>query len=330
MSARLNSRSKSLHPVHRFKLAALAVALVAALALVMPYREARAQEAATGAGTIVAGDGRRYSAPRVPVSVARSAKPVSGTVAPLRPALEAPLGVKPVDALGPESVIGVDGRARVNDTTRYPYRAVVWLLLTFRGGSQYSCTGWFAGAHLVVTAGHCVYDHAMGWATSITVYPARNANQTPYGSETVTRARLRSTSGWVDAGSNKFDYGAIILQRGWKKSIGFFGFRAGDSTSLQNLGIDLYGYPGDKPEGTLWGMSGAILGLNTRKLFYDVDTAGGQSGSPVWHTYSADCDPCAVGVHGYGVGLSPFPGDNSGVRINQNVFNNLYQWRTER
>jgi len=227
-------------------------------------------------------------------------------------------------------VIGQDERIRVRNTQEYPFRAIAWLLITFSGNVQYSCSGWFAGPQTVVTAGHCLYEHGLGWATSVGVYPGRSRNSTPFGGEIAYTSQLRSVAGWVDAANHRYDYGAIILKNSWKETVGYFGFYHPSKSELQNRDAALYGYPADKPEGTQWGMTGTIQGMTRSKLFYDADTFGGQSGSAVWYRYRARCNPCAVGVHGYGTGFSPYADFNSGVRISRQVFNNLYQWRLEK
>jgi V8-like Glu-specific endopeptidase len=86
---------------------------------------------------------------------------------------------------------------------------------------------------------------------------------------------------------------------------------------------NLSGYPGDRGGGTeQWYMARRIGSVSARKVFYDIDTAGGQSGSAVYRI--ADGERRAVGIHAYGVGASPF---NSATRINRPVFDNLQTWK---
>ncbi|MGB6169582.1 MAG: Calx-beta domain-containing protein, partial [Geitlerinemataceae cyanobacterium] len=118
--------------------------------------------------------------------------------------------------------------------------------------------------------------------------------------------------------------------------------------SARGLTIDTAGYPGDNVESNIPGNSGedsrdfvrspgaaespGIIedaGLN-RKFFYspNVDTAGGQSGSGVWHTLAGDNIPRVLGVHTQGAGgdyrFGPdFLKRNSGVLITTDIYNNI-------
>ena len=63
------------------------------------------------------------------------------------------------------SVIGRDNRIRVTNTTLYPYRAIVHLVIQFNGQEVYGCTGALISKDTVFTAGHCVYNKKLGgWA----------------------------------------------------------------------------------------------------------------------------------------------------------------------
>jgi glutamyl endopeptidase len=61
-----------------------------------------------------------------------------------------------------------------------------------------------------------------------------------------------------------------------------------------------------------------------RQLFYQNDTFGGMSGSPIW----LDKDgPYLIGIHAYGPhGRAPHSLHNHGTRITKAVFNNLVSW----
>lgn len=228
--------------------------------------------------------------------------------------------------IGPSSVIGEDGRTQIEDTTSYPYSALAYLVVTYPDGTSGTCTGWFIGARVVATAGHCVYfDRYGGWATSITAYPGRNGDSIPYGS--ATSHRLFSVNGWTQFEFVEYDYGAIQLDSPLGDTVGWFGFRWDYRWAFQDLSVTITGYPGDKPEATMWGMTDLLKRTWMRRMFYEIDTAGGQSGAPVYHSYSTECDPCSVAVHAYGVGSDPFGQYNSGTRITSGVFNNLVEWK---
>jgi glutamyl endopeptidase len=231
----------------------------------------------------------------------------------------------PVESGKPESVIGADGRVQITPTTSYPSRAIAYLLVTWKNNAQGSCTGWFIGPRTVITAGHCVWNTASGsahgWAKSIVVYPGRNGASLPYGS--TTAHQLFSVTGWTSSASTNYDYGAIETNSAKGNTVGWFGFSWQSSNSFPGT-YTVRGYPGDKPTATMWTMSGAITHVNTYRLWYNMDTYGGQSGSPL---YKPGCTTyCGVGIHTYGTSVSPYFG-NSATRIRQAVYNNFVSWK---
>ena len=222
-----------------------------------------------------------------------------------------------------EVVIGTDDRQQITGTGAYPWRAICSLLITAADGARYIGTGWFAGPRLVVTAGHCVFmrDHG-GWVRSIDVIPGRNGATQPYGTRTGTI--FRSTKGWTEQNNRDFDYGAILLTGGSAlgSQTGFFGLGVRSDAELRSYNVNVSGYPGDKPVGTQWWMARQVDSVTAQTIVYQLDTAGGQSGAPVW--VFLNNTRVAVGVHTNGA-----PSGNSATRITQAVSNNLIQWKNE-
>lgn len=231
------------------------------------------------------------------------------------------VGVASFGAL-PESVIGTDDRIQISPASAYPWRAHASLLITARDGSRYIGTGWFVGPHTLITAGHCLFIRSSdparhGWARSIQVAPGRDGASYPYGTAWATG--LRSVTGWTQNGNPDYDYGAIILGSDLGSRTGWLGAaNYSDATLLASTG-NLSGYPGDKPSGTQWYHARRIRQVTARKVYYDVDTFGGQSGSAVYTITNGA--RYAVAVHAYGGSL------NSGTRINSEVLGNIVRWR---
>jgi V8-like Glu-specific endopeptidase len=218
-----------------------------------------------------------------------------------------------------ETVCGSDERIRITPASSNPWRWICKLFITFPNGAQFVGTGWFIGARTVMTAGHCVYSKANGgWAQSIEVVPGMDGNNRPYGSQVGTS--FRSVKGWLEDGKPEFDYGAIVLPNcNLGNTVGWFGFAYMPDSDLKNLLVNTSGYPADKPYGTQWFNAGQITDVQERKIYYMIDTIGGQSGSPVWRFLNGERH--AVGVHAYG-GCP-----NSATRITKPVFDNMLAWR---
>lgn len=227
--------------------------------------------------------------------------------------------IQPEEYPEPETVCGRDDRVRISPATATPWRWICQLAITFPNGASFRGTGWFIGARCVMTAGHCVFSRANGgWARRIEVIPGMDGSSRPFGSQIGTT--FRSVTGWTNSGDPTYDYGAIILpNRDLGNRVGWFGFASLSDASLNNLFVNNSGYPGDKPFGTQWFNSGRITQITARKIYYMIDTFGGQSGSPVWRLQNGQRH--AVGVHAYG-GCP-----NSATRITLPVYNNMLAWR---
>jgi glutamyl endopeptidase len=223
-----------------------------------------------------------------------------------------------------ESVIGTDERVRITDTAKYPYRAIASLMITARDGSEWLGTGWFISGRTLITAGHVVYIKNSGvpgrdgWVRTIRVMPGRDVNNLPYGF--ATSSQFWSVTGWGDSGDQNFDYAAIIIPEDLGSRVGTFGYGAFSDATLNGQMINVTGYPGDKPSGTMWHDSRVIASTSPTKVHYALDTAGGQSGAPAY--IIRDGKRYAVAVHAYGGSTT-----NSGTRISTPVFQNLRNWR---
>jgi glutamyl endopeptidase len=223
-----------------------------------------------------------------------------------------------------ETVHGVDNRVQINNTGVYPWRAIASLLITAADNSQWIGTGWFISPRTLITAGHCVFIKGSGvpgrdgWVRRIVVMPGRNGASLPYGS--VTATSFRSVTGWTSSGNEEFDYGAIILPTPLGSSTGTFGFgNYNDATLMASVG-NIAGYPGDKPAGTMWYDARNIASVSARKVHYDIDTAGGQSGAAVYRMVNGQ--RFAFAIHAYGGAVT-----NSGTRINAEVYARLQSWK---
>jgi V8-like Glu-specific endopeptidase len=173
----------------------------------------------------------------------------------------------------------------------------------------------------VITAAHCVYDHeAGGWASNVWFFPgATSTSNLPFGSYQWADANI--LRGYIDNYQGEYgsvlpwDLAVITLQPGQDganagDTLGWMGFMVDEATEFP---AEILGYPGDKPEGTMWQSTCDI----PSDYFYDVylvhpcDTFAGSSGSAIFQL-GADNLPYVRAVNvaedeviNYGVRLTP-------------------------
>jgi V8-like Glu-specific endopeptidase len=230
---------------------------------------------------------------------------------------------------GIETVIGpTDDRVRVPDTDLAPWRMVCALRMRGPTGAGAMGTGWFVGPRTLLTAGHCVHSTQFfgGWASSIEVSPGRNGAVFPF--RTVQSTRFSSVNRWVEAADPDFDIGCIHLDDPLGAEVGWFAVGALSPEALEGFLVNVSGYPGDRGGGTeQYHHRNRILRVTERRLFYDVDTFGGQSGAPVWIHETDTAPPLAVGIHAYGVGGAVDGLEaNSAPRIIPEVLEQIRTW----
>jgi glutamyl endopeptidase len=231
-----------------------------------------------------------------------------------------------------ESILGdIDRRKQILETDLAPWRMICSLEIVSAHGLQYVGTGWFAAPRTVITAGHCVFDPVElgGWATQIGVVVGRNGDDSL--GESISK-HFSTTDRWKEAQDPDFDYAAIHLNENLGTSVGSFGMGVLPDAELNERLVNVSGYPVQPGEGRYqYFHSNRVKGLTARRLFYDIDTMGGQSGSPVWAYIDDDTSkpPLVVGIHAYGVGGTPPTMHlvvNSGPRIVPEVLTVIKDW----
>ena len=86
----------------------------------------------------------------------------------------------------------------------------------------------------------------------------------------------------TNSSNANYDYGLLELNKNIGTSTGYFGMHW-TSSSLNGKSITVAGYPGSSIKiRQLWKMNGKVASCNANKVYYSIDTEGGQSGSPVY------------------------------------------------
>lgn len=232
-----------------------------------------------------------------------------------------------------ETVIDRDERVRILDTDLAPWRMICALRMRGPSGAGAMGTGWFIGPRTVVTAGHCVFSNYFfgGWASEIEVIPGLNgvgAGSQPFGS--VISTRFSSVDRWTTGEDPDFDIGCIHLDQDKGTEVGWFAIGALPPEELESYLVNVAGYPADRGAGAeQYHNRNRVLQVGERRLFYEVDTFGGQSGAPVWIHETDDAPPLAIGIHAYGVGGTPAHFGikaNSAPRIIPEVLEKIHEW----
>ena len=229
------------------------------------------------------------------------------------------------ESISPNSVIGEDDRFVINDTTKLPMRWIGYVLSYWPDGRVTRGTAWLYGESVAMTAGHVIYDYEnQTYPNSITFSPGYNNGNAPYGTYSVVRARV--TRQYYNDRNIEGDVGIMKLSSPVGRQVGYFSFEYNNNiNAYNNYTVGITGYPADKGY-KMYGASGKILEAYQRRFHYQIDTYGGQSGSPIFYKDSNDTNNrICIGVHTHG---SDGTGDlftdrpeNSGVRIFQTMFN---------
>lgn len=199
------------------------------------------------------------------------------------------------------TVLGTDDRTQVDDTTAYPFAAIVQVRIDFDGDGSYD--GWGSGAMIspddVLTAGHVLWSSEYGYAKNIQVIPARDGGSVPFGTALGTAWHVPDAY-VATSGSTFYDIGVINLDRSIGSETGSFAVQGNDNDALVGTTVTTAGFPGDlSSDGSVMVTTGdAIDGAQgLSRIYYDgaLDSYGGQSGSPLWVTDEGTAT--IVGVH---------------------------------
>jgi V8-like Glu-specific endopeptidase len=274
-----------------------------------------------------------------------------------------------------EIVGDADERVKVTNGKDVPFRWVCHLKLLFPDPDDSSSFIEFGGSGVLIsprhilTAGHCLFSDVDGSngttankeVAKVIATPGKTGNSAgPFGS--AISAKIQYSSTWRSSLDYRFDFGLITLKEdiGSKpmsslggKVLGYWGsptsgegtrINPKDRSQLQNISVNISGYPGDKPHGEQWRAFGKITHptpkAGSQLIYYDFDTCAGHSGAPVWirwenfrNIVAIHTGPCIPGSDCSRVagGKPCFPDgsrytSNRGIFITSTVMTQIKQW----
>ena len=219
-----------------------------------------------------------------------------------------------------------DDRQQIFTTSNYPWRTICKLFITAQDNTQYIGSGAILDEFHVLTCGHCAYLHEHGgWAKQIEIVPGMNGLSDPYGSAYVTY--MRSYTGWTQDELPEHDWAVLTLDRSTGLFTGWMGRQTLDSSSPIYTGVlNTAGYPGDLDYGyNMYHTSDNGDRAEEYNHWYWLDTAGGQSGSPIWRYNGTNRYILTIHAYAYENGADA----NFGTRLNNDKFNSINTWLSE-
>lgn len=203
------------------------------------------------------------------------------------------------DGARTEAVVLQDERQPVSNSTAVPWRAICHLEIQRQSGAKAVGTGWFAGPHTVITAGHCLFDPSNGgYATDVVVVPGRHGNSAPLGYDKAVNMHIHPR--WATNRDGAWDLAALTMRDGALGALaGYFDVGVFPDNVLSMHMVNNAGFPfeNSKPYGTMWSGFGRIEHVSEDHLYYQIDTSEGQSGSPIFHYDSVSQRRIVLGVH---------------------------------
>lgn len=240
------------------------------------------------------------------------------------------------------NIIGDDDRTVINSTKSWPYRATALIIMTFDGilnnstgkyvSRSFVGTGFMEGKNLLVSAAHCAYGDVSSdeefedniynprFADKIEVYAGINGSSEKNDyiyyaevSEVSIQKEYYESKNYGDTGY-KYDWCAMKLDRD-------LGLKTGNYGKICNYykekgKVFSYGYPATKG-GKMYYAAGRFVASTAKNYTYDMDSEGGQSGSPLFIT-GDDGNDYVCGIHTSSGGST-----NGGIIFNSFVYSYL-------
>ena len=186
------------------------------------------------------------------------------------------------------TVFGKDDRMEVSNTQQFPFNVVSYMRFK-EGKVPKRCTAFIVAPHMALTNGHCVFNGKTGFSEDVELSPGQTETKIY---QTLSSCGVSTNTKFTDcmkAGNDacpKYDYAAVFLSPTMSPNAKTY-----MPLEIRNVdagtAVNTAGYPGEVGGTTRvgqWRASGKVLKTpgDSRVLLNDIDTSGGQSGSPIY------------------------------------------------
>lgn len=180
--------------------------------------------------------------------------------------------------IGTHCIIGTDDRKKITNTNEFPYTAIARMTVEYEDGTASCGTGAMISGRVLATAGHVLINSNGSHPKKITMQFGQNGSYVYY--ETSRFISYIYRGGFETDRPLEGDYGFVIFKDKQVSSItGHMGIITSPSTSER---LYTAGYPGDKGYYYMYAATGNVLNMTDDLIIHNMDTMGGQSGSPVY------------------------------------------------
>lgn len=252
------------------------------------------------------------------------------------------------EADNPDTIIGSDNRTQVTNTRTGSYLKTAYMVYTYdnvynEAKNTYESipnfsTAFMVGPNIAATVGHCLYQDVTDSGNyDDNIYNPRFPDKIELYFGVNSLSEVNSSYEYYAEGevvhieysyyispSFDHDWAVIELDRNLGNTTGWFGRISNwfDASAP----VDTYGYPADKPRATMWEITGNFCNKTDFRYYTNnIDTIGGQSGSPYVVTYE--------GRDGYVCGIHAFSGTsvpiyNGGIVLYNLIFHYIRSFTT--
>lgn len=223
-----------------------------------------------------------------------------------------------------ESIIGQDDRKNVKDISKMPNRSIVFIKSYIDDRRYYSGTGFMLDDYAVLTAAHVITSkNKEEEIKNILVHAGYKNDTAIYGTAKVIKTYVLSE--WVKSPNIYYDMTLLILDKPLGSVTGKL--KLNDKVKLDDY-ISTSGYPGGENKnikiGYQYYSSGKIVKVTNNNIFYDLDTEGGQSGSPIFNENKE-----VIAIHTNGFDKRNSYKFNLGLRLTSNNIETINKWKNE-